>query len=110
MSVLVIPTRTDAPHYTIEVDLDSRTFELEFRWNDRAAAWFLTIRDADGVELLAGRRIVIGLPLLGRFRDPRLPAGELNAVELTGTDAEPGVDELGARVRLLYFEAGSLAA
>jgi hypothetical protein len=62
------------------------------------------IRDVNGVRLLSGRRVVVSLPLLARLRDPRLPAGELTAVDTTGANADPGVNDLGGRVRLLYFE------
>jgi hypothetical protein len=108
VTVLRLPTRTDSPHYDFEIDLDSVTYQIEFRWNDRAAAWFMEIRDVNGVQLLSGRRVVLGYPLLARFRDPRLPAGDIYAVDLTGSEVEPGVNDLGGRVSLLYYPRGDM--
>lgn len=107
---LVMPTRTDLPHYDFTIDLDGVTFGFEFRWNDRDGAWYFSIADVNGSPLLSGRRVVLGIPLLSRFRDPRLPAGELTAIDTLGTDAPPGITELGARVRLLYFPASEIPA
>ncbi len=114
MSVIVLPCRTDLPSYTFEIDLEGRTFGFSFRWNDRAAAWefgvYLPGAYDDDHRLLAGRAVVPDLPLLARFRDPRLPAGEIVAVDTTGTGAPPGLDELGGRVKLLYFDLADIPA
>lgn len=104
----IMPTRTDVPHYTFELQLEQRTYAFEFRWNERAGAWFFSIADADGAPLLSGRKVTLGLPLLARFRDPRLPAGDLEAVDTTGQNRAPGLDELGSRVKLLYLERAEL--
>jgi hypothetical protein len=106
--ILEIPTRTDLPHYSIEVELDQQSFTLEFRWNDRAEGWFMDVSDVNGVRLLNGRRVCVDLPLLARFRDPALPAGELLAVDTAGTNEDPGIADLGARVKLLYYELADI--
>lgn len=110
MAVQVLPNVVNVPHYSFQTDLDNVTFRFEFRWNDRASAWFMSISDVNGVELLSSRRIVVGFPLLTRFRDPRLPAGDLNAIDTTGNDEEAGINDLGGRVKLLYFPVGDLPA
>lgn len=110
MATLEIPTRTDVPHYSIEVELEQRSYLLEFLWNDRAQAWFMDIADVNGTRLLSGRRIVVDLPLLARYRDPALPAGELCAVDTTGLGLDPELADLGTRVKLLYFEAADIPA
>lgn len=107
---VVIPNRTDVPKYTLEVALDNVTFRLGFHWNDRAGAWFMSIADVNGTPLLSGRRVVVGFPLISRFRDPRLPAGDFNAVDTSGQKLEAGPNDLGDRVRLLYFSRSELPA
>jgi hypothetical protein len=106
----VLPTRTDTPFYTFEIDLDLRTFTFEFRWNDRLGAWVMQIQDLAGTVLLAGRRVVLDTPLLARFRDPRLPDGELLVIDTTDEKREPGLDELGpdARCKVLYYSLAEL--
>lgn len=111
MAVLVLPTRTDAPHYSFEVDLEKVGFTFEFHWNDRDQGWYFSIADTvSGDVLLAGRRVVVDFPLLARFRNPRLPAGDIYAVDTTGAQRGPGLADLGERVKLLYFDFADLPA
>jgi hypothetical protein len=97
-------------HFTVRVELDKVEFLFEFRWNARAETWAMAISDASGTVLLAGRRVVVGFPLLARFRDLRLPAGELVAVDTTGADDEARSDDLGSRVVVVYTPAAELLA
>lgn len=100
--ILEIPTSTDAARYDLEVELDGREFRLLFDWNERDQAWQLSLFNAAGVELLSGIRVVVNYPLIGRFRDPDLPPGDLSAVDTGTTGADPGFADLGDRVRLIY--------
>jgi hypothetical protein len=102
--ILELYVRNDEPHYSYQTDLDGETYGFELRWNTRDSGWYLTIRDAEENVLLAGIRLVVGFPLLRRFRDFRLPPGELEAVDTntTGQAADPGLADLGQRVLLVY--------
>lgn len=108
MDPIILPTRTDYPHYEFEIDLEDVTFIFEFMWNGRDEAWYMSIFDVTKTPLLSGRKVVLGFPLLSRFRDPRLPKGEINAIDTTGSNIEPGLSDLGARVRLLYEPSTTL--
>lgn len=103
-----MPLRTDVSHYSFEIELDSRLFGFEFRWNTRDAAWFINVFDGDGVLLRAGIKVVLGLPLMARAVSPDFPSGELLAVDTTDSGVEAGLSDLGARVQLLYVEAADL--
>lgn len=106
MANLELPLRSDVAHFDYSIVLEGTTFRLEFMWNERAAGWFLTIRDEAGAALLAGRRMVIGFPLARpRFKDPRLPPGTFLALDLEGKGKEAGTDDLGTRVVLAYVES-----
>ncbi len=108
MATLVLPARPGVPHQRFFAELESVTYGFELRWNGRAESWKLDILDRDGNVLLAGKRVVIGFPLTIRAAyDRRLPPGQIIAIDTTGADAEPGLDDLGERVRLLYIEAGA---
>jgi hypothetical protein len=102
---LVLPATSDAPWYDFEATLEGSTYRFELRWNGRSGAWFLSLQDAAGDVIAAGRRVVLGAQLLGRSADARLPPGTLLAVDTSGTDEEAGRDELGERVQLVYVEA-----
>jgi hypothetical protein len=108
--VTTIPISPDLEFQSFSVRLDGVDFTLEVRWNARAAAWMLTVGDAVGRVLLAGRRVVVGFPLLGRFADARLPPGELLAIDTADSDVEAQLGELGRRVELVYVTAAELAA
>lgn len=110
MSTLVIPTRTDSARYSIDVELEQRNYRFDFEWNDREEAWSFDIYDAGGDLLLAGRKVVINFPLIARFRDPRLPLGDLSAVDTSTAQLDPKFSDLGDRVKLLYTESADLPA
>jgi hypothetical protein len=105
MSTLVLPVTAEAHAYEFSCTLEGRTYSFEFIWNDRSGAWFLTIRDTDGNDLAAGRRVVLGANLLGRSSNAALPPGVLLAVDTSRTDTEAGRDDLGARVKIVYIES-----
>lgn len=106
MATLLLPTRTDLSHYIVQVELDGALFSLTFHWNEREEYWYLSIADAEGVDVATGIKIVINTPLLRRLVSENRPAGELMALDsATTTGGDPGLNELGGRVVLAYEEA-----
>ncbi len=106
----VIETRSDLPWYDLQVDLDGVTVTLELRWNVHVGAWYLAVLDADAVDTLqAGIRVVADFPL-SAYWTGRTPPGALVAIDTAGDGRDPGVDDLGSRVVLVYFTAAELAA
>lgn len=105
-----IPIVADVPHFDFQVELDGTSFTLELAWNMRDEAWYLNLLTEEGEMLLSSRKVVADLPLWSRSVDPRMPAGELFAVETSGTLADPGLDDLGLgrRVRLIYFSIAEI--
>lgn len=98
---ITIPTRTD-PRYQIEVELDGSSYLFDFEWNDRAESWFLDVSSQNGTKLIAGIRVVVGFPLWNRYRNPELPSGDLSAVDTSGANLDPKLEDLGDRVALVY--------
>lgn len=110
MTVQQLPVTADSPRYQFTTSLENTTFTFVFKWNERDGAWYMSLLDGDGVPILTGRRIVINFPLLARVVDARRPAGELIAIDTTNSKTEPGRDDFGKRVLLLYYEAADLQA
>lgn len=107
MSV-VLPLRSDLPFFDVKADLDDVTYTLQFRWNVRAAGWFLDVLDEQGETILAaGVRVVVDFPLLAHITG-RSPPGALAFVDTGGKGEDPGLTDLGVRVALLYFSATEL--
>ncbi len=107
--MLIVPTRNDLPHYREVVELDAKDYGLEFYWNTRALAWFLSLWDAAfTTPILASRRLSVESQLLGRFRSDALPPGEMMLADQSGTMTEASFADLGARCILTYTPAAEL--
>lgn len=106
MAVLVVPASQDLFDYTERVELDGEKYELRFRWNERAESWFVDIFDAVGTAILYGRRVVVDSRLTGQHKhvDGVMP-GEFTAFDTTARREDAGLNELGDRVLLLYFDS-----
>lgn len=104
---VTIPVKGEelVPFFEMRIELESVTYTLEFRWNDRDGAWYMSIGDAEGEIIAAGRKVVIDLPLFFRFVDPRLPPGQFFGVDTSGQKLDAGYEDLGERVQLIYFES-----
>jgi len=105
-----VPLRTGLPAFRQRTSLDGATFEFAFAWNEREGAWYMAVADADGLPLRSGIRLALSTPLLRSVADARRPAGELYAIDLDGTGADAGVNDLGVRVVLMYITAAERAA
>ena len=106
MAQFLIPTVQGVAAYRTRVPLDGVDFLLDFTWNARAGAWFLSVFSADETPLAQGVKIVSNRPLLHRFRYVEgMPAGELFAADFTGAVPYAGFDQLGTDVELFYLDA-----
>ena len=104
MGRLILPVTAD-PQQELSVKLDGQTYTLSLHWNSRSSRWYLDVLDDNGVMLTAGKCVVVGWPLVGvRETDPRLPPGLILAVDTSGQDVDPTLDDFGTRVQLLYME------
>lgn len=108
MAVSIGGLRQDQPFFSIVVTLDAVSYTLQFRWNVRAAAWFVTVLDAVGVNVLLGdTRVVANFPL-ALYVTGRAPSGLLMAVDTSGQGLDPGLTDLGDRIDLQYFSKAEL--
>lgn len=104
-----IPVTSDSPIYQQLTTLDGQDYNLTFHYNSRDFSWYLDIADLQRVPILTGIRLVVDWDLLRRCVDARRPPGILIANDLSGAGLDPGPDDLGTRVELLYFEAAEVA-
>lgn len=101
--MIVLPIRNDIPHQTFSTELEGVTYGFEFRWNDRASAWFCTIKTAEEETIVSNRKVVLNRPLFIRFTDERLPPGPIIALDTSGQDLAPGLEDLGPDGRVLVY-------
>jgi hypothetical protein len=108
MATLLIPTSPGVAYFTQKTRFEGRDFILKFAYNSREERYYLHIFDEQEEPILMGLKLVANWPLLRHYRyEPRLPPGELMAVDLTGDGSPPTLNELGEgkRVELTYFES-----
>ena len=110
MAIDRIPTSTTLAYYELEVELDDVQFRLEFRYNDRDSAWYLTIRDAEDTLLRAGIRVVNSWDLLRLWAEDTRPDGQLVTVNQGDVPNPPTLNQLGAEVVLTYLDEDEVAA
>lgn len=102
--IAVIPETTDQ---LLEVVLDGRPFILRILWNERFGYFSLSVLDADELPIVQNVKMVKNYPLIGRYSDIRLPAGDLFFLQENGKTLRPEYSELGVTHSLYYYKPES---
>lgn len=110
MAVLELPLRSDQPHFDFVVSLDQVAYKFLFRWNTRAAQWFVSCSLEDDTPLFMGVAVVVNWGLGRRCKHPLRPAGALIAMDASGQQRDPGLSDLGKRIRIFYFDKAEVAS
>lgn len=102
---------SDGSDFEFYTNLDGVKFWFLFKSNVRMAGgsvgcWTMDILDASKEPILQGIRCVVKYPLLVRGSDARLPVGQLYLIDMTDKDLDPGLYDLGDRVKLVYRQEG----
>lgn len=91
-------------HYRSRCVINAVELWLEFRWNERDNAWYMSMYDLEDDPIFEGEKVALGALIGARKRyDPRWPGGCFLADDTSGANVEAGLDDLGARVQLRYF-------
>lgn len=110
MGQFLIPTFAD-PFFRQTTILDGVPYVLEFAFNSREGAYYLSLSTPDGAPLANGIKVMCNRPLLGQGRvDTGLPPGEFIALDAAGDTSPPGLGEMGPglRVQLIYIDASEV--
>lgn len=108
--MIIITIDNITPRFTQTAQLDGLNFTFAFEWNDRSSQWTFSISDQDLNPLVHGVPVSVGIPLLNRHRDERLPLGFLEAIDTSDLGLDPGFNDLGQRVQLAYTPAAEIPA
>ena len=105
----VLPFDSTDPHYTVTVPLEGARYVFCLDWNAREEAWYLSINDLENEPILSGLRIVADWTPLRRFHYlDNIPPGEILILDTSGEGMDPGRNDLGDRVLVLYFAEADL--
>jgi hypothetical protein len=99
----IIPFVPGIPHQSIEVTLAGTPMVVEARWNAVDAAYYLDFYDADNNPIARSLKVVLGANLVNRSTHELLRGRAVFAVNYSDTYAECGIDDLGARIQVVFF-------
>jgi hypothetical protein len=105
MATLEIPVRSDNKAYSLQVDLEGTRYTLRFRFNTRMGRWVMDIADSVNTDILNGVVLLTNYPLTDQYADTALPPGRFVCIDESGENKDPGTNDLGNDVKLLYEEA-----
>jgi hypothetical protein len=106
MSTLAIPTPANAyPDETVRVPIAGTTYLIRWLWNARGGYWAFSLLDTSGDAIINGVRVAINVDLIGRCIDERKPPGSILVLDPSDAGgADPGLEDLGKRVKVVYWE------
>lgn len=103
-----IPLQAGLPHFEVQTTLDDQAYTLELRWSVREERWYLDVYTEEREPLYRGIAVVINYRLGFRCADDRWPKGALFAVDTSTAQTDPGLEDFGERVKLIYFTESEL--
>lgn len=111
MNVQILPFVPSIGNYQFETYIEDVNYVFDVRWNERDAAWYFDISDADGKVISSGLKLVIGANV-GRYsNNPLFTQGVFAVVDTSGEQRDPGFDDIGIgrRVEVRYYNLGAMA-
>jgi hypothetical protein len=105
MAYLELPTRSDVPAFQYQIELEQVLYGFSFAWNDRSGFWTMTITDAVGEPLINGVKLQTGWLLVDLLKLEGFPPGSLFCLDSSGQNLNPGRDNFGSTVILMYRES-----
>lgn len=102
MTTYVIPL-VPTPH-KFTVQLGGTTYGMRLYWCQPAECWVLDLSDAQGVPVVLGMPLVLGVDLLGQYKHLGLP-GSLVVTTTLGPHDRATASDVGTRTTL-YFVTG----
>lgn len=107
MAFFIIPVPEEVIPFDAQVELDNELFLLKFRFYTRDGLWRMTIIKA-GVIILSSVKLVNTLDLLVQYNHlEELPAGKIIVSDQGLKDADPGAENFGDSVFLMYQDAAA---
>lgn len=100
---LLIPFRPSIGRYRFITVIGGDQYIFRVRWNTRDAAWYFNLLEYDETPILEGVKVVLGTYLGRRSNHPLLLNGVFVARSNATVHKDPGLDDLGASVNVLYF-------
>lgn len=108
--MIILPVQPSLGAFNFTASIDDVQYRFTFRWNSTEAAWFMDVAEFDGTAILNGVKIVCGVYLGRHSNHPLLLNGVFVARSNAPVHRDPGFDDLGVTVQLLYFNRADYIA
>ena len=106
-----VPTPTDGyPHQSAQAQLGDNFYSVVWHWNGREGAWYFSLADVDSLPIVSGVRVALNIDLLSGVSGDRRPDGAIVVVDPAGRTQEPGLTDLGSRVKVVYIPREELSS
>jgi uncharacterized protein DUF6983 len=104
-----IPTLQGIAFWEQRVTFDGSDYRLYFAWNDRAHAWFMSLRNLDGDDIVSSIKIVCNRFLFKKHHwNPDTPPGQVICIDPKNQIDVPQFFDLNIRAVLLYLDVATL--
>lgn len=107
MALKEIPVNFASPDFNFQIDLDGVVYGFRFILNTRTGRYSMSIFTEAGEPIVTGLAVVTNWKPFKRFKDTRLPPGEIFTMDVTGGTTEPDEVNFGDTILLCYNEANS---
>lgn len=105
MATLVLPaTPQGQANFNFRVELEGVEYEFRMRFNSRDSVWYLSIRDADGAQLVDGLRVVPNTDVTLRFTVDGAFPGRIYVLDSRAIPEPPTLTNLGSDLPMVYDE------
>jgi len=99
-----IPLLPDTTDQLLDVVLSDNPYTLRVLWNEMGGYFSLSVYEREGVVILENVKMVKNHPLIGRFKDDRLPIGELFFIDNKNKNERAFYTSIGTGdYSLVYF-------
>jgi uncharacterized secreted protein with C-terminal beta-propeller domain len=105
MILAEVPLLSDTTDQIVGVVLSNNTYTLRVLWNERGGYFSLSVYEREGAVIVENVKMVKNYPLLGRFKDTRLPVGDLYFIDNKNKNDRPLYTSNGTGdYSLVYYE------
>lgn len=109
-----LPFKPSVPNYTFTTTISDdptapATYKFDVRWNASDDGWYFDVYEQDGTLIMASVKIVLGTYLGRRSNHPLFRNGVLFPIDTSGDERDPGIDDMGTRVKVIRMTRTELA-
>lgn len=94
---------SDRASFEQTIVLDDKIFFLTANYNIRDEAWYLTLDNADGVNIVSGKKLTLNTDIIAYADDELKPNGYIFVVPIADTITEITRDNIGVDVKIVFI-------